>query len=260
MFARALADRAAVMTSHPPLFGFSACMSLIGFAYGMWIGALVGSIASLIGAALAWFSIRVSLTERSGSNAKHFFLDWMRKFGSSKNKQWEAFGCVMRDKGWPLVAMIRWCPLPWAIGNGLFAVCHLKQTIRDELTPLKSIEGVEFWHYMVANVLFLPRLCIPVFIGSRLNSLSDDKDAEPDPLRFWLNLGSIALSLCLSVGTGALIYRLTLSQMRKMQHPGHPDEGELAAEAFESTALLGDFSDEEVEEELVPQRSQHSQA
>jgi hypothetical protein len=46
----------------------------------------------------------------------------MRKFGASKNKQWEAFGCVMRDKGLPLVIMIRWCPLPWAIGNGLFAV------------------------------------------------------------------------------------------------------------------------------------------
>lgn len=109
---------------------------------------------------------------------------------------------------------------------------------------------------MIANVLFIPRLCIPVFIGSRLNSLSDDTgDKEPDPLRFWLNLGSIALSLFLSVGTGTLIYRLTLNQMRKMQHPGHPDEGELAAEAFESSTLLGDYSDEEeVLEGLVPQQ------
>lgn len=46
----------------------------------------------------------------------------MRRMGTGRNKQWEAFGHVMRDKGWPLVAMIRWCPLPWAIGNGLFAV------------------------------------------------------------------------------------------------------------------------------------------
>lgn len=97
---------------------------MFGFAYGLWKGLLFAGIASLIGASLAWFSIRVSchdvtvlqLTEQT------FFLDWMRRFGSSKNKQWEAFGRVMRDKGWPLVVMIRWCPLPWAIGNGLFAV------------------------------------------------------------------------------------------------------------------------------------------
>ncbi|KLT40307.1 hypothetical protein CC85DRAFT_278031 [Cutaneotrichosporon oleaginosum] len=215
-----------IASSHPPLFGFSACMTMIGFAYGLWFGIFLGSVASLMGAALAWFSVR------------HFFLDWMRKFGASKNKQWEAFGCVMRDKGLPLVVMIRWCPLPWAIGNGLFA----------------SIDGVEFHHYMIANLAFIPRLAIPVFIGSRLNSMSDGKDVKPDPLRFWLNLSSIALSLVVSVGTGTLIYRLTLRQMRRMEHEGHPDEGELAAEAFESTALLGDFSDEEVDEELVPRQ------
>ncbi len=108
---------------------------------------------------------------------------------------------------------------------------------------------------MIANLAFIPRLAIPVFIGSRLNSLTDDKgDQKPDPLRFWLNLGSIALSVVLSVGTGTLIYRLTIRQMRRMEHVGHPDEGELAAEAFESTALLGDFSDEEVDEELVPRQ------
>lgn len=108
---------------------------------------------------------------------------------------------------------------------------------------------------MLANVLFVPRLAIPVFIGSRLNSLSDD--SKPDPLRFWLNMGSIALSLGISIGTGTLIYRATLRQMRKMEHPGHPDEGELAAEALESTALLGDFSDDEESrgEQLAP-RSQ----
>jgi hypothetical protein len=103
-------DTPAVASSHPPLFGFSATMSLIGFSYGLWWGMFIGGLASLIGGALAWFSIRT------------FFHDWMRKFGSSNNKQWEAFGHVMREKGWPLVALIRWCPLPWNIGNGLFAV------------------------------------------------------------------------------------------------------------------------------------------
>jgi hypothetical protein len=50
---------APVASSHPPMFGFSACMTMIGFAYGLWFGVFLGSIASLIGAAAAWFSIRV---------------------------------------------------------------------------------------------------------------------------------------------------------------------------------------------------------
>ncbi|GMK57137.1 hypothetical protein CspeluHIS016_0309770 [Cutaneotrichosporon spelunceum] len=216
-----------VASSHPPMFGFSACMTMIGFAYGVWFGILLGGIASLLGAAFAWFSIR------------YFFLDWMRKFGANKSKQWEAFGCVMRDKGLPLIIMIRWCPLPWGVGNGLFA----------------SMDSVQFKHFMIANVAFIPRLGIPVFIGSRLSSLSDDSDDKPDPLRFWLNLGSIALSIAISIGTGTLIYRLTLNEMRRIEHADHPEEGDLAAEALErleSAALLGDFSDEEVAEELVP--------
>lgn len=43
---------------------------------------------------------------------------------------WDAFGRVMREKGTILVIMIRYCPMPWAIGNGLFAV-SLGVTLRS---------------------------------------------------------------------------------------------------------------------------------
>jgi len=46
----------------------------------------------------------------------------MRSEGSRKNKHWEAFGHVIRERGLILVIMIRWCPIPYAFGNGLFAV------------------------------------------------------------------------------------------------------------------------------------------
>ena len=72
-------------------------------------------------------------------------------------------------------------------------------------------------------------------------SLTEETPAH-DPLRFWLNLGSILLSATFSVTTGYWIYRLTLEQMRKMDRTG---DGELAAEALEEGALLGDYSDEE---------------
>ncbi|ORX39329.1 hypothetical protein BD324DRAFT_619269 [Kockovaella imperatae] len=200
-----------VIASHPPLFGFMGSMTLIGFTYGVWPGFLVASLAALSGAAIAFISVRT------------FFLGWIRK---RSNDKWEAFGHVMRNKGLPLVVMIRYCPLPWAMGNGLFA----------------SIESVKLWQYMIANLAILPKLLIPVFIGSRLTSLTHDRPSH-DPLQFWLNIGSILLSCSISILTGIWIYRLTLEQMRKLNDGG--DEGELAADALERGALLGDYTDDE---------------
>ncbi|ORY28780.1 hypothetical protein BCR39DRAFT_533830 [Naematelia encephala] len=213
-----------VLASHPPLFGFMGSMTLIGFIYGMWPGAMIAVLASMSGSAFAFLSIR------------SFFLHWIRKYS---NPKWEAFANVMRAKGLPLVIMIRYCPLPWAMGNGLFA----------------SIESVKFWHFMVANLMIQPRLLIPVFIGSRLTSLTSETPGH-DPLRFWLNIGSIALSASISVLTGVWIYRLTLDQMRKLEKSR---EGELAAEALEEGALFGEYrdsDDEENEDEPLTERSQ----
>ncbi|WVQ81397.1 hypothetical protein IAT38_003521 [Cryptococcus sp. DSM 104549] len=206
----------AIVTSHPPLFGFSGSLTLIGFTYGVWPGFLIAFIASMAGSAVAFISVRA------------FFLGWIKK-----NDKWEAFGHVMRAKGTPLVLMIRYCPIPWAVANGLFA----------------SIESVRLWQFMLATVLIQPRLMIPVFIGSRLTSLASDSPSH-DPLRFWLNLFSIGLSSAISVVTGVVIYRLTLEQMRKLDRngPGLGD-GELAAEALEEGALLGEYGDESGEEE-----------
>lgn len=56
------------------------------------------------------------------------------------NPKWDAFARVMREKGTVLICMIRYCPLPWAMGNGLFA----------------SIESVKLWQYMLANLWVYP--------------------------------------------------------------------------------------------------------
>ncbi len=67
----------------------------------------------------------------------------MRNFGSGKNDKWEAFGHVMKNKGLPLVIMIRWCPLPFAIGNGLFAVRFCFLSLMDLWSALAVPWGVE---------------------------------------------------------------------------------------------------------------------
>ena len=64
-----------------------------------------------------------------------FFLAWVRK---RSNDKWDAFGNVMAAKGLPLVIMIRYCPLPWAVGNGLFAVRPLNTHL--SLTDAQSVD------------------------------------------------------------------------------------------------------------------------
>lgn len=59
-----------VLTSHPPLFGFSASMSLIGFAYGLWPGCLIAALASMVGSGLAFLSVRVRRPTRPNGHVR----------------------------------------------------------------------------------------------------------------------------------------------------------------------------------------------
>lgn len=49
-------------------------------------------------------------------------MNWIKK--KTTNEKFVAFGHVMKAKGLPLVIMIRYCPIPWALENGLFAVSY----------------------------------------------------------------------------------------------------------------------------------------
>jgi len=93
----------------------------------------------------------------------------------------------------------------------------------------------------MSNSSFLPRLAIPVFIGSRLRSLGHE---SPDPARFWINLGSILVALGCGITTGVFIYRRTLAQLHQIDHDGHHD-GDVVADALESGQLLGGYRDDD---------------
>jgi len=209
-----------VLASHPPLFGFAGSLTLIGFTFGLWPGMLLASVATMTGAAVAFLSIRT------------FFLNWMRQFGSERSERWEAFSHVVKTNGTLLVVMIRWCPVPWAVGNGLFA----------------SIDSVSFPSFMLANLVVQPRLLVPVFIGSRLHSLAGDEEGEADPVRKWVNVGSIIIGLGVSFATGFFIYRATLRKMRELGDVPEEEE-EDAVSVLERNALLGDYSGDSNDDE-----------
>lgn len=52
---------------------------------------------------------------------------------------------------------------------------------------------------MLSTLLLQPRLMIPVFIGSRLESLTEPN--PDDPLGKWINIAAIVLSLSISIAS-----------------------------------------------------------
>ncbi len=136
---------------------------------------------------------------------------------------------------------------------------------------------------MLANVLVQPRLLVPVFIGSRLSSLTGGEgDAPPDPVKKWVNVASIVVGLSVSftsgwhgpgerrlpwvltVGEGTrcaagwFIYRQTLRKMAELDPSVSADDEDAAVDILERNALLGDYSgesdDDEVEGALAQRR------
>lgn len=116
-----------VFVSFPPLTGHTTAVTLCGFAYGMK-GFAVAAIGSSIGSALVFLIFRFLFSTR----VRHW---------SSENKQWQALESVVvcwemlaifmflltyvfqRDKGLPLVILIRMSPIPtWMWSNVLFSV------------------------------------------------------------------------------------------------------------------------------------------
>ena len=66
-----------------------------------------------------------------------------------------------------------------------------------------SIETVSFFQYMVATLVYTPKLMIAVWIGSRIAMLSDGQQREEmDTKAKIVNGLSILLGFAIAVGTG----------------------------------------------------------
>lgn len=195
------------LTSFPPLVGWSTSISVCGFAYGLqgWFLAVAGA---LIGAALSFVVMRIVFRKRIRS--------W-----SQKNRKWVALESVIRARGLPLIILIRLSPFPpWVYNNLLFA----------------SIETVSFFQFMIATVVYTPKLMIAVWIGSRVAMLSDGRQRDKmDTKAKIVNGLSIAIGIAIMLGTGWMVWKLTEQEIKRT--PGvSAEDDELATEALESAA------------------------
>ncbi|KAJ1308773.1 hypothetical protein OPQ81_004463 [Rhizoctonia solani] len=208
-----------IITSLPPLVGGTTTLTVCGFAYGTNAFGFVAP-AACIGAAFSFITLR------------YFFREKVRRF-TQKQEKWRALEAVIAAKGLPLIILIRLAPLPWTYSNALFA----------------SIESVNLWQFMVATVVFTPKLFIIIFIGSRVAKFSDGQQrGEMDTASKWLNGLSIVFGVAIGIATTWLIWRLTDAEIRNMKELPQ-DVDDMAADALRDVEagapLLGDYSEEE---------------
>jgi len=193
-----------ILTSFPPMIGYTTTVSLTGFAYGVK-GFWLAGTGAMIGSALAFIVLRTLFQKRL-------------RIWTAENEKWQALESVVRAKGLPLIILIRSSPLPpWVYANAMFA----------------SIEAVKFWQFVVATTFVLPKIFLSVFIGSRIAMFSDGKQrGEMDKTSKIMNGVSIVVGVALAFASAFVLYRLMQKEIRQLRES--PDiEDELAADALE---------------------------
>ncbi|KAH8919663.1 hypothetical protein BT69DRAFT_1193785, partial [Atractiella rhizophila] len=169
-----------VASSFPPLVGYGTCITICGFAFGVWRGWLIAVVGCLLGSTLSFIVCRLAL--------KRFlpFLDASPTFS--------ALATAVRAKGTSLVILIRFCPFPFPYSNLFFA----------------SIESVSISQFLLATLFITPKLLLHVFTGSRLYLLSDEEERlKMDSTAKALNAVYVILGSLLGIGTGWYVWRLT---------------------------------------------------
>jgi len=210
---------AIIIISFPPLLGHTTLVTLCGFAYGIR-GVLIALPASVVGSAIVFTLLRLIFHKR--------LRNW-----SARNQKWQALEAVVREKGLPLIILIRVSPFPpWVYSNSLFA----------------SIEPVALWQFVVATLFISPKLLLHAFIGSKLAALSDgNQRSHMDIHTKVLNGLFVVGGIGLAIFTSWWLYTLVQRHIRQLEGipPEVDDLAASAIEEFEDAPLLSSYDSQE---------------
>ena len=192
--------------SFPPMIGYSTCVTVAGFVFGMR-GWLIVSTATVIGSTCAFLASRSVLKD-------------MVSRRTEENKRFQALALVLKHDGLKLLLMIRLCPLPYSLSNG----------------AISTIPTVTWYNFALATAAVSPKLLLHVFIGSRLGDLAENGDKMDFKTRL-ISYVSITVGMVAGIATGYFIYIRTKARAKELE--AEEVEGGLRAEA-----PPGDFADD----------------
>lgn len=211
----------------PPLIGYSTACTVAGFVYGFPLGWPIVASATVAGSSVAFLASRTVFSS---------YVD--RLVGA--DRRFVALGQVLRHDGLGVLALVRFCPLPYSLSNGFLAT-------------VPSIRPLSF---ALATAFSSPKLLVHVFIGSRLALLAERGDEMTLADRL-VNYASMLVGATVGAGVGYFIYRRTMARAdelaREEAEAGRPLDGAVgvgvggAAGGAAGVGVGGEYADDAAE-------------
>lgn len=170
----------------PPMIGYSTAVTIAGFVYGFPWGWPIVATATVAGSTAAFFTSR------------GIFSGYVNRL-VGKDHRFVALGQVLRRDGLGVLAMIRFCPLPYSLSNGFLA----------------TVPSIRPLGFAVATACATPKLAVHVFIGSRLALLAESGDRMSASDRA-INYASMAFGGLLGFVVGLVIYQRTVARAAEL--------------------------------------------
>ncbi|CDS05693.1 hypothetical protein LRAMOSA08221 [Lichtheimia ramosa] len=171
-------------TSTPPMLGFTFLVTLSGFVYGFPQGVAPAMIGGYVGALICFGLIR------------HYNFARFIRLSPSKQEKYHAIQEAIAEGGFGMLLMIRLTPIPWQFTNMILALI-------PTLSPRR---------YAIVTFIASWKLCLEVWFGSQLASLSDP-DLPPSAHR--LTMVTLGVGVLILVGLALWLHRLTLTKVKQ---------------------------------------------
>ncbi|KAI3329190.1 hypothetical protein HD806DRAFT_481968 [Xylariaceae sp. AK1471] len=202
------------VTAFPPMIGYSTTITIAGFVFGFPAGWPIVAGATVAGSTAAFFASRT------------IFSGYVQRL-VGEDRRFVALGQVLRRDGLPVLAAIRFCPLPFSLSNGFLAT-------------IPSISPASF---ALATAISTPKLLIHVFIGDRLAQLAESDDM-PWSTRV-VNYLSILFGSVIGISVGWFVYQRTMRRAKEIALE------EAAATDGNGVLLADDFDYDDIEEGVL---------
>jgi uncharacterized membrane protein YdjX (TVP38/TMEM64 family) len=172
--------------SFPPMIGYSTCVTIAGFVYGMK-GWLIIASATVVGSTASFIVSRTVLRKYVSRLAE-------------RNKRFAALSLVLKHDGIKLLIMIRLCPLPYSFSNG----------------AISTIPTVTWQNFMLATALVTPKLLLHIFVGRQIGLLAEEGN-KMDAKTKMISYLSIAIGMAAGIATGYFIYVKTKARADQLE-------------------------------------------
>lgn len=170
----------------PPIIGYSTTVTIAGFVYGFPRGWFIAASATVAGSLCSFLASRTVLS------------GYVQRL-VGQDKRFEALSLVLRHDGLKILAMIRFCPLPYSLSNA----------------AMSTFPTVHPLSFALATAIASPKLLIHVFIGSRLAAIGEGQKMDAGTKA--VNYISIVVGSVLGAAVGWIIYQRTIKRAKELE-------------------------------------------